>query len=123
MQITLNIPAQAAYVHLLRAVASSAAAKLGMGIDAIDDFTLAVDEAASKLITTSSHPERILMRVFTDETMLRAIVRSDAAEEEWPPAGFEDGLSWQVLNGLTDEAKFLSEDGHPAISIAKASSR
>lgn len=123
MQITLTIPAQAAYVHLLRAVVSSAAAKQGLGIDAIDDFTLAVDEAAAKLITTASRPNRIFMQVFTDETMLRATLSSDADEGGWPPSGFREGLSWQVLRGLTDEAEYVSRDGHPAISIAKVTSR
>ena len=52
--IDVSGPAQAGTVGLLRAVAASLAARLGMDVEAIEELRMAVDEASSRARTRRS---------------------------------------------------------------------
>lgn len=118
-EIELTVPANPDFLHLIRMVVATVAARAGFTIDEIEDLRLAIDEAGAYLLSVKPIPGLIRLKVLTSREFLYATVVSDSHPDSWPAAGAKDGLAWKVLSALTDEAEFLLEDGDPAVRIAK----
>lgn len=118
-ELYLIIPAKEQFLHLLRTVITSAAARADFSIDAVDDLGIAVDEAAAYLLAgQSSRIGKISLTVSAEGEQISAIVGCDA-EMIWPPKDYQQTLAWKVLSGLTDRAEFIHQNGHPAINLQK----
>ncbi len=118
--VFVSVPPRTEFIALLRTVTGGVAMRMQLPVDAIDDLRLAVDEAVSLLLKTSPEASRIEMRLVPSDTELTAIVGIDSPIEIWPPQRYHDILPWQVISGLTDDAKMArSERGTPMISFAK----
>jgi serine/threonine-protein kinase RsbW len=118
--VTVSVPARPEFVHVLRSVIASVAARADLTYDQIDDLRLAVDEACAQLLTLRGTPGALLLRVRALEGGGLEIVASiDIEGVAWPPAGAERTLTWQVLSALADEARFEQTDGHPALRLTK----
>ena len=115
--VSAQIPARAEFVHVLRSVAASAAARMNLNVDAIDDLRLSVDEACAELlkaVPTASMLELSIRRTGID---VEVVVSADADPGTWPPHGHERTLAWQVLSGLSDEVTFERSSSGPAVRI------
>jgi serine/threonine-protein kinase RsbW len=117
--VSVSVPARGEFVHVLRSVIASVAARAEFTYDEIDDLRLAVDEASAQLIgvgpaTTLSVTIRTL-----DGGGLEVLATIDATAAAWPPPGAEHGLAWQILSALADETRFDRADGQPALRIVK----
>lgn len=117
--VTVSIPARTEFVRLLRNVVSSAASRLHFGYDEIDDLRLAVDEACSHLLEAKPSPDAILLKLHMDDERIEVSVRGDTSPSVWPVGGARETLAWQVLNALTDEARFERVDGGVAVAFSK----
>ncbi len=131
--ILLTAPAHAASLQLIRTVAASAGARVGLSFDDIEDLRLAVTEAGSELIDhkPSFHGRTVTLRIAEDVDALHIVLmldedaRGDAAhvagtaeamgerlspdgERVMPP---EDSLAWQVLLALVDDLRFVFDGG------------
>ena len=118
--VTVKVPAQPDFVHVLRSVVATVAARANFTYDQIDDLRLAVDEACAQLLAVRSPATTLTLRITPlDAGGLVVIAMIDADHPSWPPEGAEKTLIWQVLAALADDARFEELDGHPALRLTK----
>lgn len=118
--VTVTVPSDPEFLHVLRQLTGGVAARLSLTIDDIDDLKLAVDEAASSMLTRLPSSSEIALALNADVDTLRATISSDALTEPWPIPGLLDSLSWKVITGLVGDAKAeRDESGRPSIVLLK----
>jgi serine/threonine-protein kinase RsbW len=118
-EITVSVPARPEFVHVLRAVVASVAARLDLGYDAIDELRIVVDEASGLLLRLPSIGPMLFLRATLGEDSVELTVCVVAEPDDWPFPDVEQGLAWKVLTGLADDASFERWDGRPAVRISK----
>jgi serine/threonine-protein kinase RsbW len=120
--IDVSGPAQAGTVGLLRAVAASLAARLGMDVEAIEELRMAVDEASS-LLLTAGPGERLSMSLDTTADGHLAIrVRTDARIEALP-TDERTSWPWRVIRQLTTDAEAIVDDDGAGVSFRVGAAR
>lgn len=113
--ISVSVPSRAEYVHVLRAVTASVAARIPVSFDGIEDLRLAVDEACAQVLAIRSGSTTLTLTLRPLPDRLEAVITVDAvAEDDWPPPGIEETLGWRVLSALVDTVTLA---GAPAPSI------
>jgi serine/threonine-protein kinase RsbW len=118
--ITVTVPPDPEFLHILRQLTGGVASRLRLTIDDIDDIKLAVDEAASSMLMHLPASSEITVTLDADEDTLRATVSSDAPTEEWPIKDLLGSLSWKVIRGLVGDASAeRDERGRPSIVLRK----
>jgi serine/threonine-protein kinase RsbW len=117
--VVVSVPARADFVHVLRSVTASVAARLEFPYDAIDDLRLAVDEACAQLLAVASGGSALTLRMTPMEESLEMVATIDAGDVDWPPPEAEESLSWRLMSGLADEARFERGDHGPALRFSK----
>ena len=75
--VIVTIPPDPALLHVLRQLTVGVAARLRLTIDDVDDIKLAVDEAASALLTRLPGSSAILLTLDADGGTMRASVSSE----------------------------------------------
>lgn len=121
-EVTVSVPARPDFVHVLRSVVASVAARAKFTFDAIDDLRLAVDEACGQLLAFPGEATVLTVTIGIDgEGGLDVVASTDAdiAAEGWPPEGAERTLTWQVLSALADEARFERVGEGPGLRLTK----
>lgn len=119
--IAVSVPARPEFVHVLRSVVASVAARLDFPYDAIEELRIAVDEACSQLLATGGgRASTLRLRITPSTDGVELVASSDAVRVPWPPANAERTLAWQVIEALADRAAFEQHDGGPALRIAKS---
>lgn len=118
-QIIVAAPADAARVHVLRAVTAAVASRMRMSFDAIEDLRLAVDEASAWLLGTNPGASSLILRLLPLQDRLEAVVAVNAGGGPWPPPDVEQGLPWLILTALVDRVSFGSDPSAPSISLGK----
>jgi serine/threonine-protein kinase RsbW len=116
----MTIPARPEFVHVLRSVVASIAARLDFPYADLEELRIVVDEACAFLLALPTTQRSLVVRIVPTEGSVEVTVCTDGEAPEWPVAGARDGLSWQVLSGLSDEASFERWDGRPAVRVSKA---
>jgi hypothetical protein len=132
--IVLTAPAHAASLQLIRTVAASAGARVGLSFDDIEDLRIAVTEAGSELIDRRPRfPGRtVTLRIAEASDGLRVVLTLDedpavdgtriggsapvmtdevAALGDAAALSPEDSLAWQVLLALVDDLRFVFDGG------------
>ena len=111
--VLVQVKASAADLPPLRVVAADLAARADFDLDAVADLRLAVDEAASELVTVAA-PEALLTCVFSLDHRQMEVTASVPARQG--AALREDSFGWRVLTTLVDEVRVTGEpDGDPPI--------
>jgi serine/threonine-protein kinase RsbW len=116
--IAVAIPARPEFVHVLRAVVASVAARLDFPYDAIEDLRIVVDEACAQLLKVAGSAT-LRLRITPSSGEILLLASTDAPSESWPTREAERTLGWQVIEGLTDQASFARDHGAPALRMAK----
>jgi serine/threonine-protein kinase RsbW len=96
-KVTITMPADGAYLSVLRTATAGLAARLDFTLDEIEDMRIAVDEACAMLLSQAV-PGTSLDCTFTlgrDQMTIAVSVLSQAAR---PPAS--DSFAWTVLSAL-----------------------
>jgi len=96
-QVTVCMPAEGAYLSVLRTATAGLAARLDFTLDEIEDLRIAVDEACAMLLSQAV-PGTSLDCTFTlgrDQMTIAVSVLSQAAR---PPSS--DSFAWTVLSAL-----------------------
>ncbi|MEP7033306.1 MAG: ATP-binding protein [Actinomycetota bacterium] len=115
--VSAQIPARGEFVHVLRSVAASAAARMNLSVDAIDDLRLSVDEACAELLKAVPSGSVLELSILRTGIDVEVVVSVDGDPGAWPPNGHERTLAWQVLSGLSDEVTFERSSSGPALRI------
>ncbi|MEP6757883.1 MAG: hypothetical protein ABJB55_01660 [Actinomycetota bacterium] len=114
--IVVTGPAKAETVALLRTIAASVAARRDMDVVAIEEFRIAVDEAAT-LLLLGGHASRLEMSILpTNEAGVEVRVRTDLdgsafhidRATSWP---------WRVIRQLTRGAELTVDDGGAQVAF------
>jgi serine/threonine-protein kinase RsbW len=115
--VTLRVPANSAFVVLIRAAVSAMCARLDFTIDRIEDVKLAVDEAAALLLSDAPQDTHLDVRFTPDAPdgmrveMTAPTVHGRSLER--------DSFTWTVLTALVDEVvATVSADRNLTISLA-----
>jgi len=113
--ITVNVAARPDALHILRVVAASAAALLQLPFDAVDEVRIAVDEAGVLLLASSPDADALQLEITTSDGSLLITIGTDAPTADWPRPVDRESWSWTVIQGLTLDPRFVSDDGRPRI--------
>jgi Anti-sigma regulatory factor (Ser/Thr protein kinase) len=100
-QVTIRMPADGAYLSVLRTATAGLAARLDFTLDEIEDLRIAVDEACGMLLAQAA-PGADLECDFTLGEDRMSIAVSTLASEPPPPA--RDTFAWTVLSALAGSA-------------------
>ncbi len=104
----MQVKASAPDLPPLRLVAADLAARADFDLDTVADLRLAVDEAASELVTVAT-PEAILTCVFSLDAGQMEVSSSVQAR---PGAILrQDSFGWRVLTTLVDEVRVTGDPG------------
>jgi serine/threonine-protein kinase RsbW len=120
-EISVTVPARPEFLHVVRSVAASVAARLDLGYDDIEDLRIAVDEACAQLLVDGGPATQLTLNITPSGGGVEVVVCTDGDIRDWPPEGFEESLIWQVLSGLTEAPSFERYEGKPAMRLMKTS--
>jgi serine/threonine-protein kinase RsbW len=95
--VTVRMPAEGAYLSVLRTATAGLAARLDFTLDEIEDLRIAVDEACAMLLPQAS-PGASLECEFELDTYSMTVAVSVPAEKGRPPS--RDTFAWTVLTAL-----------------------
>jgi serine/threonine-protein kinase RsbW len=96
-QVTVRMPAEGAYLSVLRTATAGLAARLDFTLDEIEDLRIAVDEACAMLLRQAV-PGASLECAFTlDQDMMTIAVSVPCLEPQQPAS---DTFAWTVLTAL-----------------------
>jgi serine/threonine-protein kinase RsbW len=98
--VTLTIPADGAYLSILRTATAGVAARLDFTLDGIEDLRMAVDEACALLLPQSKAESNLRCAFDVGESSLTIAVTAESASPK-PPR--RDGFAWTVLTALTTD--------------------
>jgi serine/threonine-protein kinase RsbW len=115
--VTVRLPADSAYLSVLRTATAGLAARLDFNLDEIEDLRIAIDEACAMLLTQAI-PGTDLECVFELGADLVTITVSVTAAEARKPA--RDTFAWTVLSALAGSVDSrLDADDRVSIVLAK----
>lgn len=116
--VELRLPADGAYVSVLRTTAAGLAARLDFTIDDIEDLRIAVGEATA-LVLPEADPETDLHCSF--HLGARALTVEVRVETSTPPEPNYESFAWQVLNTLASSAEEITGDGAFSVRLTVVS--
>ncbi|NYG55406.1 anti-sigma factor [Nocardioides perillae] len=99
--VELKVPADSAYVSVLRTTTAGLAARLDFTIDDIEDLRIAVGEACAMVLPEAAPDADLWCRFGLGDGVMVVRVSVDTAGQ---PAVDEDSFAWQVLATLASEA-------------------
>jgi serine/threonine-protein kinase RsbW len=100
-RVTIQMPAEGAYLSVLRTATAGLAARLDFTLDEIEDLRIAVDEACGMLLGQAA-PGASLECDFTLGTDRISIAVSALSLQPRPPS--RDTFAWTVLSALAGKA-------------------
>jgi serine/threonine-protein kinase RsbW len=117
--VSLRLPADGAYVSVLRTMTAGLAARLDFTVDDIEDLRIAVGEACA-LVLPQAQPDGDLEADFRQtHGKLTISVRVPTAGRTEPDY---ESFAWQVLSTLATEATASADNGHLEITFSTDSS-
>jgi serine/threonine-protein kinase RsbW len=99
--VELRLPADSAYVSVLRTTTASLAARLDFTIDDIEDLRIAVGEACAMVLPEADPATALLAEFFLAPGRLTVRVSVNGSEVGRPDY---DSFAWQVLDTLAHSA-------------------
>lgn len=106
--VELRIPADSAFLAVLRTATAGLAARLDFTLDDIEDLRIAVDEACAMVLPQAKDGSDLTCSFILGEGSLAVAV---SAECDHPRQPSRDGFAWTVLAALTSSVNAeISED-------------
>jgi serine/threonine-protein kinase RsbW len=96
-QVTVRLPAEGAYLSVLRTTTAGLAARLDFTLDEIEDLRIAVDEACAMLVRQAVPGSSLECDFTLDQDMMTIAVSVSCSEPEQPAT---DTFAWTVLTAL-----------------------
>jgi serine/threonine-protein kinase RsbW len=114
--VELRIPADSAFLAVLRTATAGLAARLDFTLDDIEDLRIAVDEACA-MVLPQARPGSDLTCTFDLEAA--RLVVSVTAECDAPRPPNKDGFAWTVLAALTNEVSAEVDGDRLTVTLAR----
>ena len=99
--VELRLPADGAYVSVLRTLTAGLAARLDFLMDDIEDLRVAVGEACAMVLGVANADGDLTARFYLGQGELTVAV---AVTAEAPSEPDQDSFAWQVLSTLASSA-------------------
>jgi serine/threonine-protein kinase RsbW len=99
--VDLRVPADPAYLAVIRTATAGLAARLDLTLDEIEDLRIAVDEACGLLLDHRSHPGEEVRASFTIHPGMLEVVMSGPTRN-LPERG---SFAWTVLEALAGQVE------------------
>jgi serine/threonine-protein kinase RsbW len=116
--VELRVPADSAYVSVLRTTSAGLAARLDFTLDDIEDLRMAVGEACA-LVLPEAEPGADLVCEFFMRPGELTIQVGVPANHPTPPD--EESFAWQVLTTLATKASVSTDDARFTITLSMQS--
>ena len=116
--VELRIPADSAYLSVLRTATAGLAARLDFTLDDIEDLRIAVDEACAMVLPQASDGADLNCSFFLGADQLKVAV---SAECESPRPPSQDGFAWTVLSALTTSLDAAVRGDVLTVTLSRAS--
>lgn len=115
--VEIRLPADGAFLSVLRTATAALAARLNFTIDEIEDLRIAVDEACA-LVLVKAVPEGELLCRFVIDPAAMTVSVTAPTRDGTPPA--RDSFAWMVLTALAgDVDASISADQYLTIRMRK----
>jgi len=106
-RVHLRLPADAAYLSVLRTTAAALAARLDLSVDEVEDVRIAVDEAASMLLpatppSSGGGGDEAALEASFELSRRRLVVEVRGPARTLPA---RDSVAWAVLEALVGEVR------------------
>jgi len=111
----VRLPADTAYVAVLRMATAGLAARLDFTLDDIEDLRMAVGEASAILLDRARPGGQLVARFGLDADRIAVQVSVDALEPTIPDT---DSFAWQVLTSTASDVTADTGDDLLTISLA-----
>ena len=98
--VQIRLPADSAYLSVLRTATAGLAARLDFTLDEIEDLRIAVDEACAMLLPHAIVAAQLTCRFHLDPATLEVTVTIPTTDGALPE---RDTFSWTVLSALAGE--------------------
>ncbi len=105
--VEVRLPAQSAYLSVLRTATAGLAARLDFTLDEIEDLRIAVDEACAMLLGQAVPGADLRCRFRLDEAALEVTVTVPTTKGSLPE---RDTFAWTVLSALAGDVDAGVED-------------
>ena len=112
--VELRLPADSAYVSVLRTTTAGLAARLDFPIDDIEDLRIAVGEASAMVLPEAQDETDLRCLFFLAPGELTVTVEVVSAQPVEPDY---DSFAWQVLSTLATSAQATSGGGRFSVSL------
>lgn len=99
-EVVVRLPAEGAYLAVLRMVTAGLAARLDFTIDEIEDLKIAVDEACAMLLSTAVAGADLAVTFAVGDDVLHVAVAVPTLNGDEPS---RETFSWTVLTALAGE--------------------
>ena len=117
--VELRLPADGAYVSVLRTTTAGLAARLDFTIDDIEDLRIAVGEASAMVLPEADEGSDLDCRFHVSPGELTISVSVATAGQVEPDY---DSFAWQVLSTLASSAEVDQADGRFTVRLSMTSS-
>lgn len=117
--VEVRLPADSAYISLLRTVTAGLAARLDFTLDEIDDLRIAVDEACALLLPQAVHGKDLVCRYELGTDVLDITVSAPTTTDTVPT---KTSFAWTVLTALAGDVSMNAQDHQVSIGLHKARS-
>jgi serine/threonine-protein kinase RsbW len=98
--VVITLPADSAYLSVLRTATAGLAARLDFTIDEIEDLRIAVDEACAMLLAQAVHGADITCEFRLEDDSIRVGVSVLTVDGRQPS---RDTFAWTVLSALAGD--------------------
>jgi serine/threonine-protein kinase RsbW len=113
----LRLPADSAYLAVLRTATAGLAARINFTIDDIEDLRIAVDEACAILLPQAVPASELQCRFWLGDATMTVAVGATCSDPR-PPA--EQGFAWRVLSALTTFATSEVDDDRLVLTLSRS---
>ena len=117
--VEVKVPADGAFVSVLRTTTAGLAARLDFTIDEIEDLRIAVGEASALVLLDAAGGSDLWCRFFLGE---RAITVTTTVLVDHPVVPDFQSFTWTVLSTLASEATVDVVDGTYTVTLTVVSS-
>ena len=117
--VELRLPAESAYVAVLRMTTAGLAARLDFTLDDIEDLRMAVGEACALVLENADPGGDLYANFDISDGSIRVSVSADSSRGSDPD---QDSFGWQVLTALTSDVLTSNEGRQRWVSFTVRSS-
>ncbi len=115
-QVVLRIPAEGAYLSILRTTTAGLAARLDFTLDEIEDLRIAVDEACALLLPNARPDSDLMCEFAVGDDSLSVRVTTESTDPALPS---QDGFSWTVLSALVSCVDAAIHQGGVSLTLTR----